>query len=380
MDDHVTGTMYLDSNELERQPAHTFLTKWTFNNKSCGTGKTKKDSDNIKYFVKKGMKILVCLSNHRLIEEFIERMEYKCEYIHLKGKLQPLMCNKENPNPDAFLNGGCNNCKEIYGVWDEEKNDFMLLGYSPLDFLKDIETFIFNCATTKLSLAENTFGRNFDAIIKDKEVMENPIYILDDVMTMTKTEVAIPLLVEILDLCNIPKDNTTVIYCKKNFEVEISQLLPEIHTGHYGDCRGSNRFEECKNVVLFGRFALRDSVKWLLSLYGLTQEEIKSMEEAEEIQALHRVRPLLDKEVRIFLFTNTLMDKIPNATEVFNKRHLDKCLEILNRKEELEGLNKTDIYDKIKGDHNDTKRSLEILEHFNKIKPIFGYGAKLTFV
>lgn len=505
MDDHVTGTMYLDSTELERQPAHTFLTKWTFNNKSCGTGKTKKDSNNIKYYVKKGMKVFVCLSNHKLIEEFIERMEYKCEYIHLKGKLQPLMCNKENPNPNAFLNGGCNNCKEkpcdyklqferakncnivfvvpqmlryietykpdlliidesiesivrkgipippqyrplirferincdscpadskctkknyrtkypqlrcpykmyftikvpkieiadmnsldeyffkynietckeIYGVWDEEKNDFILLGYSPLDFLKDIETFIFNCATTKLSLAENTFGRNFDAIIKDKEVMENPIYILDDIMTMTKTEGAIPFLEEILDLCNIPKDNTTVIYCKKHFEAEINKLLPEVHTGHYGDCRGSNRFEECKNVVLFGRFALRDSVKWLLHLYGLTQEEIKSMEQAEEIQALHRVRPLLDKEVRIFLFTNTLISEIPHATEVFNKRHLDKCLEILDRKEELEGLSKTDLYNKIKGDHNDIKRSLEILEHFNKIKLIFGYGAKLTFV
>lgn len=37
MDDHVTGTMFLDSNELDQQPAHTFLTKWTFNNKSCGT-------------------------------------------------------------------------------------------------------------------------------------------------------------------------------------------------------------------------------------------------------------------------------------------------------------------------------------------------------
>ncbi|MFW9881651.1 MAG: hypothetical protein ACFFG0_51960, partial [Candidatus Thorarchaeota archaeon] len=451
MDDYVTGTMYLDSEELENQPAKSFLAKWTFNNKSCGTGKTKKDSDNIKYFVKRGMKILVCLPNHKLFEEFIEQMGYKCDYIHLKGKLQPLMCNKENPNPNAFLNGGCNNCKEtpcfyklqferakncdvvfvvpqmlryvetyrpdlliidesiesivrrgisippqyrqlirferidcdtcpadakctkknyrmkypqlrcpfrmyftvdipnieisdmnsleeyffkynvenceeIYGIWDEEKSDYIILGYSPLDFLKNIKTLIFNCATTKLSLAENTFGRRFDAIIKDKEVMVNPIYILDDVMTMTKTEEAIPLLSEILDLCNIPKNNTTVIYCKKHFETEITRLLPEVNTGHYGDCRGSNRFEECKNVVLFGRFALRDSVKWLLHLYGLTQEEIKSMEQAEEIQALHRVRPLLDKEVRIFLFTNTLIDKISQATEVFNKRHLDKCL------------------------------------------------------
>jgi len=505
MDDHVTGTMYLDSEELERQPAHTFLTKWTFNNKSCGTGKTKKDSDNIKYFVKKGMKILVCLSNHKLIEEFIERMEYKCDYIHLKGKLQPLMCNKEKPNPEAFLNGGCynceekpclyklqferakicdvvflvpqmlryvetykpdlliidesveslvrkgisippqyrniirferitcdscpakdkctkkdyrskipqlrcpykmyftiempkieitdmnsleeyffkynvENCEEIYGIWDEEKNDYAILGYTPLDFLDGIETLIFNCATTTLSLAENTFGREFDAIIKDKEVMENPIYILDDIMTMTKTEEAFPFLVEIMDLFNIPKDENTVIYCKKKFEAEIKQLLPEVHTGHYGDCRGSNRFEECKNVILFGRFALRDSVKWLLSLYGLSSQDIKSMEEAEEIQALHRVRPLLDKEVKIFLFTNTLIDKIPQATKVFNKRHLDKCLEILARKGELEELSKMDLYSKLKGDHNDTKRSLEILEHFNKIKPIFGYGAKLTFV
>ena len=505
MDNQVTGTMYLDSNDLERQPAYTFLTKWTFNNKSCGTGKTKKNSENIKYYVKNDVKILVCLANHGLIEEFIKRMEYECNFVHLRGKLQPFMCNKDNPNPDAFLNGGCNNCEEkpclyklqferakdcdvvfvvpqmlryvetyqpdlviidesiesivrkgivippqyralirferircdrcpandkcmkkkyrskypqsrcpykmyftvdvpkieisdmnsldeyffkynvensqeIYGVWDEEKNDYVILGYAPLDFLSDIDTLIFNCATTTLSLAENTFGREFDAIIKDKEVMENPIYILDDVMTMTKTEEAIRFLVEILDLFNISRDENTVIYCKKKFEADIKQLLPEVHTGHYGDCRGSNRFEECKNVVLFGRFALRDSVKWLLSLYGLSSQDVKSMEEAEEIQALHRVRPLLDKEVRIFLFTNTLIDKIPQATKVFNKRHLDKCLEILTRKEELEGLSKTDLYKEIKGDHNDIKHSLEILEHFNKIKPIFGYGAKLEFV
>ena len=505
MDDHVTGTMYLDSNELEKQPSQTFRTKWTFNNKSSGTGKTKKNYETIRYFVKNDMKILICLPNHRLIEEFIERMEYKCDYIHLRGKLQPLMCNKEYPNPDAYLNGGCNNCDErpclyklqferaldcgvvfvvpqmlrfvetfepdlvvidesiqyivrkgipippqirphvafeqikcdscpvkdkctkksyrnkypqlrcpykmyftidcstidisditsldeyffkynvencgeIYGIWDEEKNDYVILGYTPLDFLDSIETLIFNCATTTLSIAENTFGREFDAVIKDKEIMENPIYILNDAMTMTKTERAIPALVEIFDLCNIPTDGNTVIYCKKKFEADINQLLPEVLTGHYGDCRGSNRFEDCKNVVLFGRFALRDSVKWLLHLYGLSREETESMEEAEELQALHRVRPLLDNEVRIFLFTNTLIDKISHATEVFSKRHLDKCLEFLTRKEELEGLTKTDLYKEIKGDHNDIKRSLEILKHFNKIRPIFGYGAKLTFV
>ncbi|MFW9970363.1 MAG: hypothetical protein ACFFDF_09200 [Candidatus Odinarchaeota archaeon] len=505
MDDHVTGIMYLDSEGLENQPVQSFLTKWTFNNKSCGMRKTKKNYDNIKYNVKRGKKILVCLSNHSLIEEFIERMEYKCDYIHLRGKLQPSMCNKENPNPNAYLNGGCykcdekpclyklqferakncdlvfivpqmlcyvetyepdlliidesiesivrkgipippqirphvrfeeitcescpvndkcmkknyrskypqlrcpykmyftidfptieitdvnsldeyffkynvENCREIYGIWDEEKNDYVILGYTPLDFLDGIETLIFNCATTTLSLAENIFGREFDAIIKDKEVMENPIYILDDSMTITKTEEALPFLVEIMDLFNIPKDGNTVIYCKKKFEADIKQLLPEVHTGHYGDCRGSNRFEESKNVILFGRFALRDSVKWLLSLYGLSSQDIKSMEEAEEIQALHRARPLLDRGVRIFLFTNTLIDKIPQATIVFNKRHLDKFLEILTRKEELERLSKTELYKEIQGDHNDVKISLEILEHFNKIRPIFGYGAKLEFV
>lgn len=103
-------------------------------------------------------------------------------------------------------------------------------------------------------------------------------------------------------------------------------MLPEDHTEHYGDCRGSNRFEECKNVVLFGRFALRDSVNWLLHLYGLTQEEIKSMEQAEEIQALYRVRPLLNKEVRIFLFTNTLIDKI---TKVWFQRSFSEKFRVL---------------------------------------------------
>ena len=72
MDDYVTGTMYLDSDELEQQPAHTFQNKRTFNNKSSGTGKTKKNYEIIKYFGKNGMKILICLPTHSLIEEFIE--------------------------------------------------------------------------------------------------------------------------------------------------------------------------------------------------------------------------------------------------------------------------------------------------------------------
>lgn len=281
---------------------------------------------------------------------------------------------------DYFFEHNVENCREIYGIWDDEKNDFVILGYTPLDFLKDVETLIFNCATTKLSLAENTFGRKFDAVIKDEEELKNPIYLLDDMMTMKKTESALQYLAEIMDLFNIPKDDTTVIYCKKAFEAEIKHSLPEIHVGHYGDCRGSNEFEECKNVVLFGRFALRDSVKWLLRLHGLNEDEIKSLDQAEEMQALHRARPLLDAGVRIFLFTNTLIDALPHVTEAFKKRHLDKCLEILKRKEELEGLTKTELYERIKGDHNDIKRSLEILMHFNKINLIFDHGAKLNFI
>jgi hypothetical protein len=505
MDEHVTGTMYLNSKELEKQPSQTFLTKWTFNNKSCGTGKTKKTYEHIKYCVKEGMKLLICLSIHKLIEEFIERMEYKCEYIHLRGKLQPKMCNKDNPDPNAYLNGGCNaykekpclyklqfkrakkcdvvfvvpqmlrfsetyepdlliidesiesiirkgipippqyrpfirfrritcdkcpanekcirktyrskypqlrcpykmyftadiprieisdmtsidefffkynieNSTEIYGIWDEDLKDYIILGYTPMDFLQDTETLIFNCATTKLSLAENTFGRKFDAIIKDKETLKNQIYILDEEMTISKTKTSLTHLEEIIDLFNISKDKHTVIYCKEKFESEIQQLLPDINTGHYGDSRGSNKFEDCKNIVLFGRFALRDSIRWLLHLYGLTFAEIDSIEQAEELQALHRVRPLLDKHVRMFLFTNTLIDVFPSATEVFKRQHVDKCVEILNRKEDLKDLSKSEIYAEINGNQADIRKALDILEHFKKISPIRGRGTKLEFL
>jgi hypothetical protein len=84
--------------------------------------------------------------------------------------------------------------------------------------------------------------------------------------------------------------------------------------------------------------------------------------------------------VRIFLFTNTLIDVLPSATEVFKRQHVDKCLEILNKQEDLKGLSKSEIYAEIDGNQADIRKSLDILEHFKKISPIGGRGTKLEFL
>lgn len=52
-----------------------------------------------------------------------------------------------NSLDEYFFKYNVENFHDIYGIWDEENNGFIIMGYTPLDFLDGIEILIFNCAT-----------------------------------------------------------------------------------------------------------------------------------------------------------------------------------------------------------------------------------------
>lgn len=487
--------IYLTSEELAEYPVEEFIGKWTFNHKTCGTGKSRKIHEIIAYGMKHDLVIIVCMPTHDNIEEFMNRMDiYRDESIHLWGKtvycrrtnranaylvgckkcphkescsymMQFLMAKEKqlifivphhlylvkqyNPNiliidesienlahkgikiperlrprghlkrvncktcvhekrcPDhrKKLKGriGCyftlyktlemddfepesleeyffkynyDNLDNIYAVEDNNGNP-VIIGDTPLDFLQHIETLIFNCATTEILVAEKTFKRKFDIMILDGEKLRNRIFLLEDLMTKAKTEEEIANARNYFEVLNVPMGDKTLIYTKKAFEEFFRENFPEVKTGHYGDSRGYNKFEDCENVIVFGRFGLTPEVQMLLELRGYKSEEVKWFEKAEELQAMHRIRPIRDENKNIYLFSNSLKD-IVEPTDYINLNSLKRGSEILNG--DHEGLTRSEIYDKVNGKTKDKMRAIDILQNTGKIGDMKGRAKKFKIL
>ncbi len=73
----------------------------------------------------------------------------------------------------------------IYAIQDEGK--WKIGGIKDISFLQAVPTIIFDCATTDISIAEKIFNREIDLLLRDKVELENKIYALDEVMTVSKT-------------------------------------------------------------------------------------------------------------------------------------------------------------------------------------------------
>ena len=56
--------IYLTSEELAEYPVEEFIGKWTFNIKTCGTGKSRKIYEIIEYGIVHEMNMMVCLPTH----------------------------------------------------------------------------------------------------------------------------------------------------------------------------------------------------------------------------------------------------------------------------------------------------------------------------
>jgi hypothetical protein len=483
--------IYLTSKELAEYSMKNFIGKWTFNHKTCGTGKSRKIYELIEYAIAHEMRLMICLPTHKNITEFMDRMTGNIKQaIHLRGKLAYCLRSEE----DAYLIG-CYNChsygdclyhpqfriaqesqiifivphhlylvedyepdilvidesienlahkgikiperlryrahlervncetciqrnkcpdwrkkyrgengcyftlyktldmetfepesleeyffrynyetlENIYAVEDDSGNH-VIIGDTPLEFLQGIETLIFNCATTMISVAQKLFHREFDIVILDKESLENQIFLLEDFMTKSKTEEELENSENYFDVLNIPMDNSTLIYTKKQFEPFFHMKFPEVKIGHYGDSRGYNQHEKCTSVILFGRFGFTPEVKMLLELRGYSTREVEWFEKAEELQAMHRIRPIRDHIKEIYLFSNSLSDVI-SPTYYINLNSLKIANQML--KGDFEGLMKSQIYESIKGKTQDKTRAIDTLESTGKIRNMQGRGKKL---
>lgn len=283
---------------------------------------------------------------------------------------------------EYFFKYDLEHLEHIYGIYDNNLKDHIVIAWNDISFLQDVPTLIFNCATTKLSMAEKVFGRKFNDVITSDRKLQNKIYMLDELASIRITGKMIPNLDFYFKLFNIVPDKDFLLYCKKKFKHTIRKKFKEMSVGNYGDSRGYNKYEDCKDVMLFGRYDLRESIKWLLWLYNFNFDESTWIGKAEEMQAFHRVRPMLNKDKRIFLMTNSLKhyfnDIGVKIDILFTRKHLEICKELMDKN--FKGLTKTGIHTKIGHEKKGIKKALEILHEFGWINDMNKYGAKLEWM
>jgi hypothetical protein len=194
-------------------------------------------------------------------------------------------------------------------------------------FFKQVAVLIFNCATTDTAFGEQMLGRHLVRITSDEEV-ENEIFSIDykgGINAQEKVD-----LDKYFLLHGIPKDDC-VVMCKekhlgKPFQVELE--AKGFICEHYGKARGTNIYEKYNNVVLLGRYGWKQhQVSIFSKLFNYPMER---MAISEMKQALHRIRPLLYPNKRIFLLTNELDE------EGFTPKHsatpaiLSACYKIMD--------------------------------------------------
>ncbi len=74
----------VNAEELEKLPVESLLNKFTYNHCKPGTGKTKKIHQILDYCVENQLKVMVCMPNHNLINEFNDYKTYSS--VHFYGK------------------------------------------------------------------------------------------------------------------------------------------------------------------------------------------------------------------------------------------------------------------------------------------------------
>jgi len=270
----------------------------------------------------------------------------------------------------------------LYGIMDSQKG-FLVMAYRSIDFLHAVPTVIFNCATTQLEMAKKVFNHDFEQVFVDGTQLKNKIYMINEKMTINKTEKIIHHLPTYCKFFKIKDNKDFLLYTKKKFKDGILvDLFPNISIGNYGDARGYNKYEHCKNVMLLGRFDLRESVKLLLWFRGYEHpKETNWLGKAEEIQALHRIRPLLNENKKIFLFTNSLSEYLGDKiTLCFTLADLEITREIKRKRKNLIGLSKSGVREVI-GHHNSKiAQAFKILHEFGYCNDMNKYGAKLEWL
>ena len=100
----------------------------------------------------------------------------------------------------------------------------------------------------------------------------------------------------------------------------------------------------------------------------LTEDEIDRIESSEEEQTFHRARPLLYNNVKFYLLTNTLVkSEVIKPTVELKWNYFRIITEIIEKKDQLIGMNRKEIFNEIKGYNHDVTTGLYLLEDMGYI-------------
>lgn len=286
---------------------------------------------------------------------------------------------------DYYLKDNLNNSDQVYLKWDYYKKKWVFVGHKDLSFLSDFPTIIYNDATASQELIEQMIKRKIDVILEDDFEFKNPIVMLMHQMTIKKTRSALKYLLDWLRLMRIPLTKETVIICKLKFEKRVQMLTEnKVMTTHYkGLSTGSNKFKDCRTVVIFGRFDYPKSIKAIYNMIGVSTMEIHKHINSNEEQAIGRIRPKLNPNKRVICLSDTLEREFRNNNEFIplTLTHLKVCIRMINNKNDYKDLMKTQIYKKFKGKHssNYVSYALELLCYFRWINILNKRGEKLKW-
>jgi hypothetical protein len=183
----------------------------------------------------------------------------------------------------------------------------------------------------------------------------------------------------------------TFVAVKKVFEDDVHDYLisqgftkgEDFEIGHYFGLTGSNRFQDCDAVVLFGNARLRDEdarAKELLT--GVDRDTFHHDKMIGELRdALHRTRPTQKDGVRAYIYTNVVdfdgdftgttdeMD-IPDFRDTLEKRIEEeelqaRILDFVRRREEPPTASE---FDEMEGDFSKIKAQRDALVEADKLE------------
>ncbi|MHA1360505.1 MAG: hypothetical protein ACTSRC_20465 [Candidatus Helarchaeota archaeon] len=254
----------------------------------------------------------------------------------------------------------------------KDRDSFEAVIFKEIDFSR--HEIVICDATASPEFVELTIGRKIDKLIQVETEMNNKVIQISKSGTLNMTKQYIDKIPSILHLLKFPNSKETLIVCKKKYKERIKNLV-NCHVIHYGAARATNKYKDCKYVILFGHYKLRNET---IAGYLCTNPKLKykilidNKETAEHKQACGRIRFYFDETKQIAFFM--IGESIPyRPTEVIE--HFDKTLEVLEHLDEYIGLSKTEFRKKIKT--SNYKKILENLVVLGHIKSLNGYGVKI---
>jgi len=165
---------------------------------------------------------------------------------------------------------------------------------------------IYSASHTSLKIVEKIFGKLPDLHITITSKIRPEVTLINEKGTIKAIEKLIPKIPYVLEFLNIPDSDETLLICKKMFVDEIKKFC-NCNITHYGALSvGTNRFEKCKYILLFGRIfpntlqqvTLRRFAKKMgLNSKDLIQEFVISTHH----QAIGRIRGSIENGKKVYI-------------------------------------------------------------------------------